>query len=100
MFVMVFHLCINLFNKYIYIGQTFTNQLLVGKSLTDVDVFIKQIDAQMKNHHEHKFFTLLEEVFVSNDPDLKAYIKKTQFIEVNWIYKRFIDLFGQEKKPY
>jgi len=76
------------------------NQLLVGKSLTDVDVFVKQIDAQMKNHHKHKFFTLLEEVFVSNDPDLKAYIKNTQFIEVNWVYKRFIDLFGQEKKPY
>src|SRR6478752_7676841 len=52
------------------------NQLLVGKSLTDVDVFVKQIDAQMKNHHKHKFFTLLEEVFVSNNPDLKAYIKK------------------------
>ncbi|WP_044640727.1 TetR/AcrR family transcriptional regulator [Risungbinella massiliensis] len=76
------------------------NKVLVGKDPTDLDLFIVQVQIQMKNHHKHKLFRLFEEVFMSNDPDLKAYINKKQFVELSWFYNRFIELFGEEKKPY
>lgn len=76
------------------------NKLLIGKDPADLDLFIAQIENQLKNHHKHKVFTLFEEVFMSNDPDLKAYINKMQFVELSWYYNRFRELFGEEKKAY
>ncbi|TYR81262.1 TetR/AcrR family transcriptional regulator [Priestia megaterium] len=76
------------------------NNLLIGQKLSDLEIFIQQIELQMQTHHQNKLFTLFEEVFFSNDPDLKEHIKKTQLFELQWYYNRFIDIFGEDKKPY
>ncbi|KAA0546383.1 TetR/AcrR family transcriptional regulator [Bacillus sp. BGMRC 2118] len=74
--------------------------LLVSQDPSDVSIFIKQIELQMKTNRENQLITLFEEVSFLNAEDLKQAIKKAQLRYLIWIYKRFIELFGEEKKPY
>ena len=76
------------------------NELLIGQDPSNIDIFIKQIELQMKTHRANKLVTLFEEVHFSNDEDLKQYIKEGQLRILRWIYRRFIDIFGDSKKSY
>lgn len=76
------------------------NELLIGQNLADFSIFIKQIELRMEVHYQSRFFTLVEEVMFSNDADLKQFIKTNKLTYIDWLYERFIDLFGEEKKPY
>ncbi len=76
------------------------NDLLIGQDRSDIEIFIKQIELQMKMNRKNKLFALVEEIFVSNDTDMKKFVKQVQLIQLKWYYNRFIDLFGEEKKPY
>ncbi|HZG71554.1 MAG TPA: TetR/AcrR family transcriptional regulator [Chondromyces sp.] len=76
------------------------NELLIGENLDNIEIFIKQIDLFLWSNKKNKLFALIEEVFVSNDPDLKQFIKNNQLRQINWIYHRLVDLFGEEKRPY
>ncbi|MCH1627951.1 TetR/AcrR family transcriptional regulator [Ferdinandcohnia quinoae] len=74
--------------------------LLIGENLTDMEVFIKQIHVYIQSNKRNKLFSLVEEVFVSNDPDLKQFVKRAQLNQTKWIYDRFLELFGHDKQPY
>ncbi|ARK28916.1 TetR/AcrR family transcriptional regulator [Halalkalibacter krulwichiae] len=76
------------------------NDLLIGQDRTDVEIFVSQLELQMKMNRKNKLITLYEEAFVSNDVELKQFIKDSQLQQVHWLYGRFIDLFGQQKAPY
>ncbi|MDF0725904.1 TetR/AcrR family transcriptional regulator [Cytobacillus sp. S13-E01] len=76
------------------------NELLIGQDPSNIDIFIKQIELQMKTNRANKLVTLFEEVHFSNDEDLKQYIKDGQLRVLRWLYRRFIDIFGKNKKPY
>jgi hypothetical protein len=76
------------------------NRLLVGKSPSDIEIFIRQVELHMEFNRRNKLLVLFEEVFVSNDPILKQFLKRTQIMYVNWIFNRFVDLFGKSKQPY
>jgi AcrR family transcriptional regulator len=75
-------------------------ELLIGQNPADIEIFIKQIELQMKTNRKNKLWALFEEVMVSNDADLKQFIKRGQLITLRWFYQRFIDIFGESKKPY
>jgi len=74
--------------------------LLIGKELNDLDVFIKQLEIQMIFNRQSKLLILIEEILVSNDEELKKFIKRVQLLGLRWTYVRFIDIFGESKKPY
>lgn len=76
------------------------NNLLIGQDRSDIEIFIKQIELQMYFKKKNKLFSLFEEVFVSNDADLKQFIKQAQLMQLGWYYNRLIDIFGEERKPY
>jgi AcrR family transcriptional regulator len=76
------------------------NDLLIGQNRTDLDIFVKQVQFQWEAYKTNKLFTLFEEIFVSNDADLKQFIKRYQLIELRWMHQRLVDLFGDSKKPY
>lgn len=76
------------------------NELLIGQDPSDIEVFIKQIELQMKTNRANRLLTLFEEVLVLNDPDFKEFMKQGQFRMLRWLYNRFIDIFGESKKPY
>ncbi len=76
------------------------NALLVGQNPSSIEIFIKQIELQLKENEKNKIFPLFEEIIVSNDPDLKQLMKHGQLRMIKWLYSRFIDIFGESKKPY
>ncbi|MBT2690337.1 TetR/AcrR family transcriptional regulator [Bacillus sp. ISL-47] len=76
------------------------NQLLIGKDPTSIEIFTMQIEFQMNMNRSNNLVTLFEEVLVSHDPELMQFIKEGQLRMVHWIFQRFIEIFGEEKKPY
>lgn len=76
------------------------NELLIGKDPSNIEVFVKQVELQMRTNRTNKLISLFEEVYFSKDDELKDFIKKGQLRIIKWIYLRFIDIFGLDKKPY
>jgi AcrR family transcriptional regulator len=76
------------------------NEVLIGQNRSDIEIFIKQIEIQMNSNRKYKLMSLFEEVFLSNDDTLKEFMKRTHFMQLRWTFNRFIDIFGEEKKPY
>jgi AcrR family transcriptional regulator len=76
------------------------NDLLIGKSPSDIEVFIKQLELQMISTRKNKLITLYEEVISTNDADLKQFIRNARLRSLRWMFSRFIDIFGEKNKPY
>ncbi|QFK70237.1 TetR/AcrR family transcriptional regulator [Pradoshia sp. D12] len=76
------------------------DELIIGRDLSNIDIFIEQLYVQRKSHSHNQLFALIEDVMVSNDIELKDYLKQTRWLYLNWIHKRLVDIFGVEKKPY
>lgn len=76
------------------------NELLIGQDPSDIEVFIKQVELQMITNRRNKLLSLFQEVLVLNDPELNNFMKRGNFLFLDWVYTRFLDLFGDEKKPY
>lgn len=93
-------LLIALFNTIYKDLEKERNELLIGQDPSNIEIFIKQIELQLKTNRTSKLISLFEEVFVSNDEDLKQFIKRGHFRILHWLFYRFIDLFGEEKRPY
>ncbi|EKN67551.1 TetR/AcrR family transcriptional regulator [Neobacillus bataviensis LMG 21833] len=76
------------------------NELLIGQDPADLEIFIKQLEMQMITNRKNKLITIYEEVMASNDSELKQFIQKSRLNALRWLYLRFIDIFGEDKKPY
>ena len=76
------------------------NELLIGQDPSNIEIFIKQMEIQMLSNKKNRLFTLFEEVLFSNDAEMKEFLKRGQFFMLRWLYNRFIDLFGEDKKAY
>jgi AcrR family transcriptional regulator len=76
------------------------NDLLVGQDPSDIEIFIKQIELQMITNRKNKLIALFEEVMASNDNDLKQFILRSRLNSLHWYYKRLVEIFGEDKRPY
>ncbi|MDQ0247726.1 AcrR family transcriptional regulator [Bacillus fengqiuensis] len=76
------------------------NELLIGQDPSNIEIFIRQVELLMKTNRINKLISLFEEVYFSKDEDLKDFIKRGQMRIIRWTFGRFIDLFGDSKKPY
>ncbi|MEH6957341.1 TetR/AcrR family transcriptional regulator, partial [Neobacillus drentensis] len=76
------------------------NDLLIGRNPADIDIFIKQLELQMISNRKNKLIALYEEVLASNDADLKQFVQNARLKSLHWYFNRFIDIFGEEKRPY
>ncbi|MEH7180412.1 TetR/AcrR family transcriptional regulator [Neobacillus vireti] len=76
------------------------NELLIGKNPADIEIFAKQMEMAMITNRKNKLIALYEEVMASNDVDLKQYISHSRLRSLRWMYGRFIDIFGEQNKPY
>jgi AcrR family transcriptional regulator len=76
------------------------NELLIGQDPSDIQIFTQQIELQMRANRKNNLLTLFEEVYVSNDADLKDFLKQSHLRVIRWFYLRFIDIFGEDKQPY
>ncbi|WP_071458672.1 TetR/AcrR family transcriptional regulator [Bacillus massilinigeriensis] len=76
------------------------NDLLIGRDHSDIMIFAEQLELHLETNRKNKIITLFEEVIFSNDPDLNQFIRKGHLLMIRWIYQRFLDIFGSEKRPY
>jgi len=76
------------------------NEILIGEDPANIDIFNKQVEIQLKNNKSSKLLFLYEEALVSNDKELKQFFREGQLRNIQWVYKRFLDIFGDSKKPY
>ncbi|MFP5112030.1 TetR/AcrR family transcriptional regulator [Bacillaceae bacterium C204] len=76
------------------------NDLLIGQKPSSIEIFIKQVEMQMITNRKYKLIALYEEVLSSNDADLKQFVQRSRLNSLRWYYNRFIDIFGEEKKPF
>ncbi|RDW17350.1 TetR/AcrR family transcriptional regulator [Oceanobacillus arenosus] len=93
-------LFITLFKTILKEVETNRNELLIGEDPANIEIFIKQIELQMKLNQVNKLVRLYEEVIFSKDKDLKQLVNTWQTKESTWLYHRFVDLFGADKKAY
>ncbi|ETI68908.1 TetR/AcrR family transcriptional regulator [Neobacillus vireti] len=76
------------------------SDLLLGHDPSDIEIFIKQMELQLISNKKNKLIALYEEVMASNDVDLKQFIQRTRLSTLHWYYARFLDIFGEDMKPY
>ncbi|PLS17146.1 TetR/AcrR family transcriptional regulator [Bacillus sp. M6-12] len=76
------------------------NELLIGQDPSNIEIFIKQIELHLMTNRRKRLITLFEEVLVSNDEDLKQFMKLGQLKVLRWLYRRFIHIFGKKVQPY
>lgn len=76
------------------------NELLIGHSSTDKDIFAEQILIRMQVNCEYNLIPIFEAVFHSSDVELRAFIKKQHLTELAWLTSRLVDVYGQHAKPF
>lgn len=74
--------------------------ILNGKDRTSLDPFIQQMEFQLRKNRANRVLPLFEEAFFSKDEELKQFITGVQIKTINWVFNRFIDIFGEQKKAY
>jgi AcrR family transcriptional regulator len=76
------------------------NAMLVGQDDSDPEIFIKQIEFQMKTNRENNIIPLFEEVFFSSDHELKQYLEIGNMKTLRWAYERLTDITDESSHPY
>ncbi|EJV76521.1 MULTISPECIES: TetR/AcrR family transcriptional regulator [Bacillus cereus group] len=76
------------------------DKLLIGEECTDITVYIEQVILIMELNRKNKLMQLIEDVIVSNDPELITFIKQSKYLFLNWVYKRFLSIFPEDKARY
>lgn len=74
--------------------------VIAGRPVHDKSVFIQQVKVKMEVNKENNLFALFQGVFVSEDEDLKKFVKQHHFNELGWMQRRFVEVYGERVRPY
>ncbi|MCM2533843.1 TetR/AcrR family transcriptional regulator [Neobacillus pocheonensis] len=75
-------------------------KLLLGHKESDRLVFEEQLIFMMRFNEENKLHEIIDDMLVSNETKLFHYVRDMKAKSLNWIYKRFQQIFPQELAPY
>ncbi|OLN21960.1 hypothetical protein BTO30_12220 [Domibacillus antri] len=75
-------------------------EVLAGRPVHDKEAFVEQIKVKLEVNKENNLFVLFQGVFVSEDAELKKFVKQHHFNELRWTQRRLIELFGEDVRPY
>lgn len=75
-------------------------QLLVGQSKSNRSIFAKQIVVRIEVNREQNLLPLFGFVFHSKQTELRQFAKQYHLLELAWLSRRFIDVYGKEVYPY
>lgn len=71
-------------------------EIAYGKRKDDENVFVQQIIARFNMNRQHNLIAVFESVSVSDDPDLKAFLKMQHCAELEWLASRIKEVFHLE----
>lgn len=83
-----------------YEASLIRNEILVGRDEQDIEALIEQISILMYVNQEKNIFSLFEAVFSSQDKELKKHVAHHRIYELGWLSERFVDVYGEEARPY
>lgn len=76
------------------------HEMLIGKDPTDEEILIEQIIVLMQINKKQNLISIFEGIFQSNDKELHDLLARYRLLEIEWVANRFIDIFGEEARPY
>ena len=76
------------------------HEILHGNDPSDEQVLIEQIIVMMQINKEQNLISVFEGIFQSNDTELRDALMRNRLLEVEWLSNRFIDIFGEQARPY
>lgn len=76
------------------------DELLIGQDLANKQIFAEQISIRLQINREYHLLPIYEAIFHSGDAELKNFTKKHHLLELSWLRKRLIDIYGEQAKSY
>ncbi len=76
------------------------DELLIGQDPANIEIFIKQLEFEMEMNRTNGLYKLFEEVIYLNDEAIKKIIKTRSLRFLQWVFQRFTEIYGEEKRPY
>ncbi|MFD1849881.1 TetR/AcrR family transcriptional regulator [Oceanobacillus bengalensis] len=85
------------------ITEEITNDRIAIAYESDEDsesVFAQQLTVRFNIDKKHNLMALFSSVSISDDKDLKYFMSKQYFMELKWVAKRLVDLYGSRVEKY
>lgn len=89
------------FIEYIHKEDTLKrDELLINQDPANKKIFAEQLFICLNTFQKYELHPIFEAIYHSKDTKLKAITKKYYLMELTWLRKRLIDLYGKEATPY
>lgn len=83
-----------------YEASLLRHEMLLNQDITDENLLLEQILVLMQINKKQNLVSLFENIFQSNDKELRQLLERYRLLEIEWVSNRFIDIFGEEVRPY
>lgn len=76
------------------------SELLIGKDAKDPELLIQEISILAQLNEKQGMASVFEEILHSGDKELQKMVLNYRIAELEWLSERFIEIFGEELRPY
>lgn len=83
-----------------YEASLLRHEMLLNQDITDENLLLEQILVLMQINKKQNLVSLFENIFQSNDKELRQLLERYRLLEIEWVSNRFIDIFGEKVRPY
>lgn len=75
-------------------------ELMIGQDKKNIDILVKQITVLLQINQEQNLISMFEGIYHSGDLEQKRLLAHHRLYEIEWLAERFVDIFGEEARPY
>ncbi|MCM3720555.1 MULTISPECIES: TetR/AcrR family transcriptional regulator [Solibacillus] len=83
-----------------YEASLLRHEMLLNQDITDENLLLEQILVLMQINKKQNLVSVFENIFQSNDKELRQLLERYRQLEIEWVSNRFTDIFGEEVRPY
>lgn len=83
-----------------YEASLLRHEMVLNQDITDENLLLEQILVLMQINKKQNLVSLFENIFQSNDKELRHLLERYRLLEIEWVSNRFTDIFGEEVRPY
>lgn len=83
-----------------YEASLLRHEMLLNQDITDENLLLEQILVLMQINKKQNLASLFENIFQSNDRELRDLLERYRVLEIEWVSNRFTDIFGEKVRPF
>ena len=83
-----------------YEASLLRHEMLLNQDNTDENLLLEQILVLMQINKKQNLASVFENIFQSNDKELRELLERYRLLEIEWVSNRFTDIFGEKVRPY